>query len=182
MNEPIDIDALQQQAKVLKLHGLLAHWDETDATDLPLIDKLLQWERRERQQRGLERRLALARLGHFKALADFDWDWPQQCDKGAISDLLKLDFIKDATNIILMGPNGVGKSTIARNIAWQAVMQGHTALFVEAAQMLGDLAVAPPISPPDFAALVYDLEETPLVSSDLVLGITAFRQVNRMQA
>jgi hypothetical protein len=33
--------------------------------------------------------------------------------------------------------------------------------------------LAPPISPPDFAALVYDLEETPLVSSDLVLGITA---------
>ena len=39
-----------------------------------------------------------------------------------------------------MGPNGVGKSTIAQNIAYQAVMQGHTALFVEASQMLGDLA------------------------------------------
>jgi DNA replication protein DnaC len=140
MNEPIDIEALQQQAKVLKLHGLLAHWDEAGVTDLPIIRQLLQWERLERQQRGLQRRLAQARLGHFKALADFDWDWPAQCDKGAISDLLKLDFIKDATNIILMGPNGVGKSTIARNIVWQAVMQGHTALFVEAAQMLGDLA------------------------------------------
>ena len=39
-----------------------------------------------------------------------------------------------------VGPNGVGKSMIARNIAHHAVMQGHSALFVNAAQMLGDLA------------------------------------------
>ena len=37
-------------------------------------------------------------------------------------------------------PNGVGKSTIARNIAHQAVLQGHTALFTSAGQLLGDLA------------------------------------------
>jgi hypothetical protein len=37
-------------------------------------------------------------------------------------------------------PNGVGKSMIAQNITHHAVMQGHTALFINAAQMLGDLA------------------------------------------
>ena len=39
-----------------------------------------------------------------------------------------------------VGPNGVGKSTLAKNIAYHAVMQGHTAVCVAAAQMLGDLA------------------------------------------
>ena len=52
----------------------------------------------------------------------------------------QLDFIKEATNIILVGPNGVGKSMIAQNIAHHAVMQGHSALFINAALMLGDLA------------------------------------------
>jgi DNA replication protein DnaC len=80
-----------------------------------------------------------AHLGAFKPLADFDWDWPTQCDRGAVSDTLQLEFIPTATNIILMGPNGIGKSTIAQNIAHYAVLQGHTALFVSAAQMLGDL-------------------------------------------
>lgn len=80
-----------------------------------------------------------AHLGKFKPLVDFDWDWPTQCDRGAVSDTLQLEFIPTATNIILMGPNGIGKSTIAQNIAHYAVLQGHTALFVSAAQMLGDL-------------------------------------------
>ena len=41
---------------------------------------------------------------------------------------------------MLVGPNGVGKSTIARNIAHQAVLAGHTVRFVSAGQMLNELA------------------------------------------
>jgi DNA replication protein DnaC len=53
---------------------------------------------------------------------------------------MQLDFIHDASNIILIGSNGVGKSTIAQNVGYQAVMQGHTVLFTSAANMLNDLA------------------------------------------
>jgi DNA replication protein DnaC len=38
------------------------------------------------------------------------------------------------------GPNGVGKSTLALNLAYQALVHGHTALFTTAGQMLGELA------------------------------------------
>jgi len=55
--------------------------------------------------------------------------------------LMQLEFLNDASNIILIGSNGVGKSTLAKNLGYQAVMQGHTALFTTAASMLGDLAV-----------------------------------------
>jgi DNA replication protein DnaC len=57
-----------------------------------------------------------------------------------VSELMTLSFIQQATNIILVGPNGIGKSTIAQNLVHHAVMQGHNALFVNAAHMLGDLA------------------------------------------
>jgi DNA replication protein DnaC len=140
MTDMITIEELKQQAGTLKLHGLLAHWEELGEEELPRIRMWLQWEETERKKRGLERRLSQAHLGRFKPLADFDWDWPRQCDQGSVSDMMQLGFIKDATNIIVMGPNGVGKSTIAQNIAYQAVIQGHTALFIEASQMLGDLA------------------------------------------
>ena len=53
---------------------------------------------------------------------------------------MALDFLNDATNAILVGPNGVGKSTLARNIAHQALIHGHTVLFTSAGQLLGDLA------------------------------------------
>jgi DNA replication protein DnaC len=134
------VEELLERARELKLHGLLAHFDELDAPHLVWVRQLLDWEQQERNRRGLERRLRAAHIGQFKPLADFDWEWPTQCDKPAISQLMSLDFINDATNIILVGPNGIGKSMIAQNIAYHGVINGHNALFVNAAQMLGDLA------------------------------------------
>jgi len=81
-----------------------------------------------------------ARLGRFKPLADFDWNWPAQCERLRIDELMRLGFVAEAANAVLVGPNGVGKSTIARNIAHQAVLEGHTVLFTTAAQMLNELA------------------------------------------
>jgi len=131
---------LTERAGALKLHGLLAHLDELEPAQLPWLQQLIGREEQERNRRGLVRRLGAARIGTFKPLADFDWDWPSACDQSAISQLMTLDFINDATNVILVGPNGIGKSMIAKNIAHHGVLNGHTALFVNAAQMLGDLA------------------------------------------
>jgi DNA replication protein DnaC len=129
---------LRQRAERLRLYGLLAHWAE--ARDAGWAASLLDWEESERARRSLERRLKDARIGRFKPLADFDWIWPTRCDRAAIDALMGLDFFKDAGNAVVVGPNGVGKSTIARNIAHQAVLQGHTVLFTSAGQLLGDLA------------------------------------------
>ena len=138
--DPLSRADLQQQASTLKLHGLLAHWDELTDDALAWVKQWIEWETRERQQRGLQRRLGAAHIGRFKPLADFDWDWPTQCDQAAVSALMTLSFITETVNVILVGPNGVGKSLIAQNLAHQAVIGGHSALFVNAAQMLGDLA------------------------------------------
>jgi len=137
---PMVRDELMERAAALKLHGLVAHWDTLSETELPRIKQLLGWEEVERKRRGLERRLRSAHIGRFKPLADFDWSWPAHCDKATVSGFMTLGFIKEVANLILVGPNGVGKSMIAQNIAHHAVMQGHSALFINAARMLGDLA------------------------------------------
>ena len=136
----IDIEQLKQQAVDLKLHGLQAHWHEIPETHYPWLETWLNWEQTERKQRSLDRRLASARLGRFKSLNEFDWQWPGKIDQQAIHRLMQLDFLTAASNIILLGSNGVGKSTIAQNLAYTAVMQGHTVLFASAANMLNDLA------------------------------------------
>lgn len=138
--EPVLRDSLLQRVGALKLYGLISHWDELPESELPWVQRLVQWEEVERKRRGLERRLGAAHIGRFKPLADFDWSWPEQCDRAAVAELMTLSFIREAANVILVGPNGVGKSVIAQNIAHHAVMQGHSALFANAAQMLGDLA------------------------------------------
>ena len=131
-------DTLLLRATALKLYGVVSHWDEVVKSTW--IKNLIAWEEAERTDRSLKRRLSGARIGRFKSLSAFDWAWPKNCDREAIEECMQLAFIKDGTNIILCGPNGVGKSTIARNIAHQTVLQGKTALFVTAGEMLNSLA------------------------------------------
>ena len=131
-------DPLQERARALKLHGLLAHWAEI--ADAEWLEPLIRWEEDERARRGLESRLKCAHLGRFKPLADFDWHWPSQCDRQGVEELMRLAFVKETANAVLVGPNGVGKSTIARNIAHQAVLAGYTVRFTSASQMLNELA------------------------------------------
>jgi len=133
-------DPLLARAKALKLYGLLAHWDEVAGSTW--LEPLIQWEEEERAQRSLERRLGNAHLGRFRPLVDFNWDWPKRCDREAVEELMGLAFVQEAANAIFVGPNGVGKSTIARNVAHQAVLAGHTVLCTSAGHMLGELAGA----------------------------------------
>jgi DNA replication protein DnaC len=131
-------DFLLQRAKALRLHGLIENWHEI--ADKPWVEQLLHWEEVYRSAKSLDNRLRSARIGKFKTLAEFDWNWPLTCDRSVIEQWMQLDFIKEATNPILCGPNGVGKSTIARNIAHQSILKGFTALFTTAAGMLNELA------------------------------------------
>ena len=133
---------LHAQAVELRLHGLLAHWDELmgQLETEQRVRQWLGWESVERAHRSLERRLREAHLGRFKPLADFDWAWPKECDRTAIEELMGLQFMADASSVVLFGNNGVGKTMVALNIAHQAVLQGHTALCTTAGQMLGELA------------------------------------------
>jgi DNA replication protein DnaC len=133
-----DPDSLRDRARALHLHGLLSHW--SDVATQPWLAPLIDWEERERARRSLERRLQEAHIGRFKPLCDFDWNWPKRCDRAAIETLMTLDFLKDATNVVLVGQNGTGKTMLAQNIAHQALIAGQTALFTTAGQLLGDLA------------------------------------------
>jgi DNA replication protein DnaC len=131
-------DALKSRVQRLALHGLLAHW--TEVADKPWVAELCAYEERERHRRSLERRLRYARIGAFKAMTDFDWSWPKKIDRDAALDLLSLGFIEEGVNAILLGPNGVGKTMLLRNIAHHAVQRGHTVRFTTASDMLSDLA------------------------------------------
>jgi DNA replication protein DnaC len=139
---PVDLPQFKERAQALRLMGLLAHWDavQGDPARIAWTGELLAWEEAERARRSLERRLRAAHIGRFKPLADFDWEWPKSCDRAAVQELMTLSFMTEATNVVLVGPNGVGKSMLASNLAHQALIEGKTVLFTTAGQLLGDLA------------------------------------------
>ena len=73
-------------------------------------------------------------------MADYDWAWPKKIDRDAVESVLRLDFIAEARNVVLVAPQGLGKTMIAQNIAHEAIRAGHGVLFITAAQLLLDLA------------------------------------------
>ena len=64
----------------------------------------------------------------------------QDIDRPLIEELFTLEFLGEAANAVLIGPNGLGKSMIAKNLTHLAVVRGHTARFTTASDMLHDLA------------------------------------------
>jgi len=129
---------IRRRARQLGLYGLLAHWERLK--EAAWLSELLDIEEVERARRSLERRISGARVGRFKPMADFDWDWPDRIDREQIEELFELSWVGEAANVVLVGPNGVGKTMIAKNLAHQAVLRGTTVLCVTASQLLNDPA------------------------------------------
>ena len=110
-----------------------------------LIEEMARREATEKARRSLERRLRSARIGRFKPMADFDWNWPEKIDRPLIERALTLDFIREGRNLILLGANGLGKTMITKNIAHAAVLAGHSVLFRTASDLLDDLQSDSPL-------------------------------------
>lgn len=130
-------EMLCKRAEALRLWGLVEHWGEVAGE--PWVPVMLDWLEEAARQRSLESRLVKSRLGSFKAMADYDWNWPKRVDREAVEELFKLEFISEAANVVLVGPNGVGKTMIAQNLAHQALLAGHGVRFTTASAMLAEL-------------------------------------------
>jgi len=103
------------------------------------IEHLARLEQQERLARGAERRIKAASLGRFRPIAEFDWAWPRKIDRTGIEALMTMNFVAEPANVILFGPAGVGKTMIAKNLAYQGALAGHSALYTHASDMLSDL-------------------------------------------
>lgn len=138
---------LADSLSALGLHHIAAELDDIIArattnrwSTTQTLEHVVKLESDERARRGLDRRLARARLGRLKPMTDFDWAWPKKIDRDAVESALRLDFLSQARNVVLVAPQGLGKTMIAQNIAHQAVLAGHSVRFVTASQLLLDLA------------------------------------------
>ena len=128
---------LADTLKRLRLFGLLARIDEV--RNKPWLEEVVSIELEEKTRRSLAYRQHLAGIGLFKAVADFDWKWPRKVDRALIEELFTLEFMAEGANVIFLGPNGVGKTMLLRNIASRALNAGHHVVVRTASDLLADL-------------------------------------------
>jgi len=80
-----------------------------------------------------------SRLGRFKPIADYDWNWPTKVDRAAIDALFGLGFAEKGRNVLIVGGIGLGKTMIAKNIAHAVIQSGRSVRFTTASAMLVEL-------------------------------------------
>lgn len=136
------VDQLRQlglRATAAQLSDVVARATKERWGAAQILENVADIEEKDRAKRSLERRLSRSRLGRFKPMADFDWAWPTKIDRDRIDSVVRLDFLSEARNVVLVAPQGLGKTMIAQNIAHEAILAGHSVLVVTAAQLLLDL-------------------------------------------
>lgn len=95
-----------------------------------------------RDRRAAERRMAAARLPTIKTLEAFDFSFQPSLSERLLWELADLSFIQTATNVVFLGPPGVGKTHLSLALSVKALAAGHSALFTTLSQLAESLETA----------------------------------------
>ena len=126
----------------LKLHdaaeALPAILDQASAEDLTMtaaLERLLAIEVSASLARRLAGRLRFASLPTPATLEDFDYDAAPAVDPRLIAELATCRYLENATNVLLIGPPGLGKTHLAVGLARKAAEAGYRTYFTTAADL-----------------------------------------------
>jgi len=93
------------------------------------LELILQDELNVRHQRQMSRRTKAADFHGLKPLDDFDWSFNPSIHKKAIFDLATCNFIRQAKDVLFLGPPGVGKTALAQALGYEAIRAGFQVLY-----------------------------------------------------
>ena len=119
--------------------------DEAARKQLPypeMLADLLGVEVAARRERYLTTRTRLAHLPFLRTLEEFDFGFQPSIDERQVKELATLAFVTEASNLLLLGPPGVGKTHLAVALALKSIENGYGAYFVRAYDLMEDLRKA----------------------------------------
>jgi DNA replication protein DnaC len=106
------------------------------------LELLVEDELATRRDRLFARRLKQAGITEVKSLDGYDWSFNPQVPKGLILDLATTRFVREHGAVLLLGPPGTGKSSIAVALTVAAIHASYTALYRSAFDLAQDMAEA----------------------------------------
>lgn len=125
-----------------RLEGLLEQAVKKEPSYGDFLLEVLATEADARRQRYLKTRLQLAHLPYIKTFEQFDFSFQPSIDERQIRELRTLRFVHEASNVILLGPPGVGKTHLAVALAGAAIHAGQAAYFMTAHDLVDDMGRA----------------------------------------
>jgi DNA replication protein DnaC len=137
-----NLAALSLTAVDLRLEALLESAAKQAPAYADFLLEVMGTEADARRQRYLKTRLQLAHLPYVKTFEQFDFAFQPSIDERQVRELRTLRFVHEASNVILLGPPGVGKTHLAVALAETAIQSGQAAYFMTAHDLVTDLGRA----------------------------------------
>ena len=135
-----------QVMKLTTIDSILDNFLELAAKEgqstIEILDYLIDQEMKSKDAKSLAMRTRLAGFPSPKKVEDFDFGFQPSLDKSVIRELPNLRFIKNAENIVFLGPPGVGKTHLAIAIGLEAVRSGFKVHFTNATTLMERLVNA----------------------------------------
>lgn len=136
------LNGLGLKAVEARLESLLEQASKKEPSYADFLDELLSCEVEARRSRYLRARLQLAHLPFLKNFDQFDFGFQPSIDERQIQELRSLRFIHEASNVVFLGPPGVGKTHLSVALAEAAIQSGFGAYFMTAHDLVTDLGRA----------------------------------------
>ena len=129
------LDELKLADAAEALPGILDQAQAEDWTLTHALEQLLAIEVSATEKRRLAGRFRFANLPTGATLSNFDHDAASGIDPNLLNELGTCRFLETATNVLLIGPPGVGKTHIATGLGHAAVNAGYRVYFTSAADL-----------------------------------------------
>lgn len=127
---------IQTTLRALRLSGMTRSLDlriqEAQSSRLSheeFLELILQDEMNVRHQRSIARRVKAAAFRDQKTLEGFDFQFNPSIPRARLYDLATGKFVREAKDVLLIGPPGVGKSHLAQAIGYQIIKSGQSVLY-----------------------------------------------------
>ena len=126
--------------KLLTMDSILDNYLEIAARDglstIEILDYLMDQEIKSRNAHDLSVRTRVAGFPVKKIFEDFELNFQPSLDGSVINDLKTLRFLRNAENVVFLGPPGVGKTHLAIALGMVALDAGFRARFFNASDMI----------------------------------------------
>lgn len=133
----------------LCLATIAQHWERfaVDArqrrqSHAEYLADLVAFEVAKRRERRIQRRIKDARFPILKTLDAFDFSSPHGLDRDEVLDLFSCDFVEKASNVVLVGGVGTGKTHLAIALGMACCQHDYRVRFTTAAELTNLLVEA----------------------------------------